>query len=101
MEEDTGYAAPTVATDGTRICAIFPTGDVGCFDFEGKELWSRNLGVPDSTYGYASSLAIYRNLLLIQYDQAAIDEDGPSVIDFATREGLTAHAKAVELRLKQ
>jgi histidinol dehydrogenase len=37
----------------------------------------------------------------IAYDQAAIDEDGPAVIDFATREGLTAHAKAVELRLNK
>jgi len=32
--EDTGYAAPTVATDGRRIYAIFPTGDVAGFDFK-------------------------------------------------------------------
>ncbi|MBT3279023.1 MAG: histidinol dehydrogenase [Phycisphaerales bacterium] len=36
----------------------------------------------------------------IAYDQAAINEDGPAVVDFATREGLTAHAKAVELRIQ-
>jgi len=89
MEEDTGYAAPTVATDGTRICAIFPTGDVGCFDFEGKELWSRNLGVPDSAYGYASSLAMYRNLLLIQYDQAAAEDNKSSMIALDTFSGMT------------
>ncbi|HUS71887.1 MAG TPA: PQQ-binding-like beta-propeller repeat protein, partial [Sedimentisphaerales bacterium] len=55
--EDTGYAASTAVTDGRRVCAIFATGDVGCFDFDGKKLWVRNLGVPDSAYGYASSLA--------------------------------------------
>jgi outer membrane protein assembly factor BamB len=70
-----GYAAPTAVTDGRRICAIFPTGDIGCFNFDGKNLWTRNLGIPDSGYGYAASLAMYRNLLLIQYDQGGSAED--------------------------
>jgi outer membrane protein assembly factor BamB len=35
------------------------------------------LGIPDSSYGYASSLAMYRNLILIQYDQGG-PEDGMS-----------------------
>ena len=87
--EDTGYAAPTVATDGKRVCAIFPTGDVGCFDFEGKKLWSRNLGRPDSAYGYASSLAMYQNLLLIQYDQAGADDDKSRMIALDTFSGMT------------
>lgn len=72
--EDTGYAAPTVATDGRRVYAIFANGDVGCFDFDGKSLWTKSLGVPDSTYGYASSLTMYRNLLLIQYDQGMAED---------------------------
>jgi len=77
--EDTGYAASTMVSDGRRVCAIFANGNVGCFNFEGKRLWSVGLGVPDSTYGYASSLAIYRNILLIQYDQSYADA-GKSVI---------------------
>jgi outer membrane protein assembly factor BamB len=77
--EDTGYAAPSMVTDGRRVCAIFPTGDIGCFDFDGKKLWMKNLGIPDSTYGYASSLAMYRNLVIVQYDQAA-DDDGKSKV---------------------
>jgi len=88
MEDDTGYAAPTVATDGTRVCAIFPTGDVGCFDFEGNELWSRNLGTPDSVYGYASSLAVYQNLLLIQYDQATAEDNKSRMIALDTFTGV-------------
>jgi outer membrane protein assembly factor BamB len=32
------------------------------------------LGIPDSSYGYASSLAMYRNLILIQYDQGGPDD---------------------------
>jgi outer membrane protein assembly factor BamB len=75
--EGTGFAAPTMVTDGRRVYAIFATGDIGCFDFQGRAVWAKNLGPPDSSYGYASSLAMYRDLLLIQYDHGAA-EDGKS-----------------------
>jgi len=78
--EDTGFAAPTVATDGRRVYAIFPTGDVGCFDFKGKKVWEKNLGRPDSSYGYSSSLAMYKNLLLIQYDQGGLEDEKSELI---------------------
>ncbi len=65
---DTGYAAPTAATDGRHVFAIFATGDIVCFDFEGNRIWARNLGVPDNHYGHASSLITYENLLLVQFD---------------------------------
>ncbi|HCO96227.1 MAG TPA: hypothetical protein DIU00_20185 [Phycisphaerales bacterium] len=78
--EETGLAAPTVATEGRRVYAIFPTGDVGCFDFKGKKIWEKNLGRPDSSYGYASSLAMYKNLLLIQYDQGGVEDEKSELI---------------------
>jgi len=78
--EQTGLAAPTVATDGRRVYAIFPTGDVGCFDFKGKKIWEKNLGRPDSSYGYASSLAMYQNLVLIQYDQGGVEDEKSELI---------------------
>jgi outer membrane protein assembly factor BamB len=74
---DTGYAAPTVTTDGRRVYAIFASGVVGCFDFDGNKVWEKDLGRPDNMYGHASSLAMYQNLLLIQYYQSAA-EDGKS-----------------------
>jgi outer membrane protein assembly factor BamB len=77
--EDTGFCASTVATNGRHVCAIFATGDVGCFDFNGRKVWEKSMGIPDSSYSYASSLAMYRNLLLIQYDQGGI-EDGLSAL---------------------
>jgi outer membrane protein assembly factor BamB len=79
IDDETSYAASTMVTDGERVCAIFANGDVTCFDFEGKNLWTINLGVPDSTYGYVTSLEQYRNLVLIQYDQSYAD-DGKSSI---------------------
>jgi outer membrane protein assembly factor BamB len=78
--EDTGFASPTVVTDGRRVYAIFATGDIGCFDFNGKNIWNKSLGIPDSSYGYASSLAIYRNLVLIQYDQGGIEDEKSRLI---------------------
>ncbi len=67
--EDTGFAAPTMATDGQRIYVVFATGDIGALDFEGKRIWAKNLGMPENHYGHSSSLITYRNMLLVQYDQ--------------------------------
>ena len=80
--DDTGLAASTVATNGKQVCAIFATGDVVCADMEGKQLWAKNIGVPDNHYGYASSLLIFGNTLIIQYD----NRNSPRVIalDVAT-----------------
>jgi hypothetical protein len=66
--DDTGLAASTVVTNGKQVCAIFATGDVVCADMDGKQLWAKNVGVPDNPYGYASSLLIFGNSLIIQYD---------------------------------
>ena len=65
---DTGYAAPTMTTDGIHVFAIFATGDLVCLNFKGERIWALNLGVPQNHYGHSSSLIIYRNLLIIQYD---------------------------------
>jgi outer membrane protein assembly factor BamB len=70
VTDDTGYAAPTMAVDGRLVFAIFATGEVACFDFDGALIWGRSLGIPDNPYGHASSLMIHKNLLLIQYDHA-------------------------------
>ena len=66
--DDTGYAAPTVVTDGYRVAAIFAGGDVGCFTVDGDKLWHRHLGVPESAYGYAASLAAYEENIIVQFD---------------------------------
>lgn len=67
--EDTGFAAPTMTTDGQRVFALFATGDAVCLDLEGNRIWARNLGVPENHYGHSSSLITYQDLLLVQFDQ--------------------------------
>ena len=69
--EYTGYAASTTATDGRRVFAIFPNGDLAAYDFSGKLVWSKSLGMPENSYGHASSLATYKNTLLVQFDQGS------------------------------
>ncbi|MHB1456474.1 MAG: outer membrane protein assembly factor BamB family protein [Armatimonadota bacterium] len=78
--DDTGYAASTLAVDGKRVFAIFPNGDVVGYSFDGDRLWGRNLGNPDSMYGYASSLTMYKNLLIVQYDHGSGSDGKSSLI---------------------
>ena len=87
VTEDTGYAAPTAATDGAHVCAIFADGDLACFDFNGKLLWAKNMGRPHNQYGHATSLIIYKKTLILQFDQGATaDEDLSALyaLDIAT-----------------
>ena len=72
--DDTGFAAPTVATDGRRVYAIFANGDVAAFTVEGKPAWSKSLGLPDNSYGHAGSLLVYKDLLIVPFDQGRVGE---------------------------
>ncbi|WP_321282108.1 PQQ-binding-like beta-propeller repeat protein [Marinifilum fragile] len=65
---DTGHAASTVTTDGKSVFAIFANGDIIALDFNGKQKWAKNLGVPDNHYGHSSSLLVYQDKLIVQYD---------------------------------
>jgi outer membrane protein assembly factor BamB len=69
LHPDTGFAPSTMATDGARVFAVFPTGDLAAFDLEGQPLWSTGLGVPDNHYGHASSLITSGGRLIVQWDQ--------------------------------
>jgi len=69
VTDDTGYAASSMTTDGQRVFAIYATGDVVCFSVEGEQLWARYLGTPENHYGHSSSLIMYRDRLIVQYDQ--------------------------------
>lgn len=69
VNEDTGYAAPSVAAQGDVVCALFGTGHLACLNKDGTLRWETFLGVPDNHYGHGSSLIIFEQLLLVQYDQ--------------------------------
>ncbi len=68
VTDDTGMAAPTAATDGKNVYAIFADGDIIALDMGGNQVWAKNLGVPQNHYGHSSSLLVYGDKLIIQYD---------------------------------
>ncbi|MBI5723720.1 MAG: PQQ-binding-like beta-propeller repeat protein [Planctomycetes bacterium] len=67
---ETGYAAPTMATDGLRVFAIFANGDLAALDFDGKVQWTKNFGPMQEggSYGYASSLTTCNGTLIVMLD---------------------------------
>ena len=87
--EDTGFAAPTMTTDGINVYAIFASGHIGAFSFDGKKIWARYLTMPDSAYGYASSLTMYQNIVIVQYDQGAADDGLSKMIAIDGQTGKT------------
>ena len=77
VNQDTGYAASTPVTDGIFVYSIFANGDVAAIDHCSLTRWTTDLGIPINRYGYASSLAIYKNLVLVQFDNQS-DKGGVS-----------------------
>ncbi len=78
--DEVGYAAPTMATDGSRVFAIFANGDLGAFDFEGNELWVRAMGRPENIYGHSTSLMTWPGMVIVQFDQGSDPEEELSAL---------------------
>jgi len=74
--EDTGYAAPTPATDGERVYAFFATADLAALDFSGRIVWVRNLGDPDNVYGISTSPIVHDGKLILQFDRGYGEHGG-------------------------
>ena len=68
MDQDAGMAVSTVATNGREVCAVFANGNLVCTDMDGRIRWSKNIGLPENVYGYSSSLIIYDDILIVQFD---------------------------------
>ena len=92
VNDDTGLAASTVATNGSEVAAIFATGDVICANMDGKRLWAKNIGLPDNHYGYASSLLMFGNILIIQYQ----NNSDARILALNTKNGNQVWSKATK-----
>jgi outer membrane protein assembly factor BamB len=69
VSDQSGYASPTMATDGLRAYVIFATGELAALSFDGAVLWSKFLGVPKNQYGHSTSLAVWQGRVIVQLDQ--------------------------------
>ena len=69
-------ASPTPVTDGTHVVVSFGSQGLYAYDFDGKLLWQKDLGVlnagwffdPDYEWGVGSSPIIYKNMVIVQCD---------------------------------
>lgn len=80
IRPDSSLASATPTTDGKSVFVPFWNGKevvLSAFDFEGNELWSKNLGTFNSQHGAGASPIVYRDVLLLAND---MDKD-----DFTTK----------------
>lgn len=69
-------ASPTPVTDGRHVVVSFGSEGLYAYDFAGKLIWKRDLGVlnsgwfydPDYEWGLGSSPIIWNNLVIVQCD---------------------------------
>ena len=76
--KETGYAAPSLVTDGRQVFAIFANGDLAAMSVDGELKWSRSLGIPENSYGHAASLVMHEGLVFVQLDQGSQGKDEKS-----------------------
>jgi outer membrane protein assembly factor BamB len=71
-------ANSTPATDGKYVVALFGSEGLVCYNFKGKELWRKDLGILDAgwffeeetQWGHSSSPIIYKNTVIVQVDRS-------------------------------
>ncbi len=69
-------ASATPVTDGRHVIVSFGSEGLYSYDFDGKLLWKKDLGVlnpgwffdPDYEWGIGSSPIIYKNMVIVQAD---------------------------------
>ncbi|MCC7374484.1 MAG: PQQ-binding-like beta-propeller repeat protein [Verrucomicrobiales bacterium] len=72
MHRENSSASSTPAIDGTHIFTSFQSGprvELGCYDFDGKKLWSIQPLQFTGEHGYSYSPVLYRNLVLLDCRQ--------------------------------
>jgi outer membrane protein assembly factor BamB len=87
INEQPGFAAATMATDGRRVYVFFANGDLAALTMDGAPAWSKNLGVPKNPYGHAASLAMWPGKLIVQMDQGESDAPASKLYAFDSASG--------------
>ena len=76
-------ASPSPVTDGRYVVAHFGNGDLAAYDFDGKQLWKKNLQEEYGTYsiwwGHANSPVLYGDSVIsvCMQDSLADQQDKP------------------------
>jgi outer membrane protein assembly factor BamB len=65
--ESNPYTSSSPVTDGQRVIAWFGSAGLYCFDFEGNELWHRDLGQQNHVWGWGSSPVLSGELCYLNF----------------------------------
>ena len=76
-----------MATDGRRVYAMFANGDCAAFTLEGQPVWSKSFGALNNPYGHATSLATWRDRLIVQLDQGDSEDNKSKLYALEGRTG--------------
>lgn len=86
-------SSPSPVTDGKSVWALTGTGVLEAFDFEGNELWGRDLqaeyGDFGLNWGYASSPALHQGVLYVQVLHGMKTDDPSYVLAVNASDGST------------
>ena len=66
-QESNPYCSGTPATDGKRVYACFGSAGIYAYDFDGKEVWHRDLGKLNHMFGNAISPVIVGDLVVVNF----------------------------------
>jgi outer membrane protein assembly factor BamB len=84
-DERSTFAAPSPVTDGKLVLFFYSTGELVCFDYDGRRLWARNL---EKDYGqfafqwtFSSSPVLVGEKLYVQVLQRDVPARGHGLAD--------------------
>ncbi len=87
-------SSPSPVTDGEHVYVLTGTGILKAFDFEGAELWTRDIqadyGDFGLNWGYASSPLLHKGALFVQVLHGMKTDDPSYLLRIATSTGETA-----------
>lgn len=61
------YCSASPVTDGKHVIAWFGSAGLVCWDFDGNEIWRRDLGKQDHMWGYGSSPILHDDLCIVNF----------------------------------
>ena len=86
-------ASPSPVTDGRHVWAVNGNGELRCFDFDGNQLWMREMqkdyGKFGVQFGYASSPLLHDGVLYLQNLQGMYTDDPSYVLAIDAASGKT------------
>ena len=88
-------SSPSPVTDGKTIWVMTGTGVIKAFDFEGKEMWSRDVqkdyGKFGLNWGYGSSPLLYKGALYVEVLHGMKTNDPSYLLRIDGKTGKTLH----------